>query len=254
MSPDPVTVAIANGVACVTLDRPPLNVLDIDLLRRLNDILRQCDAPSIGVILLSTALPAAFSAGVEVRDHVAGRVDGMLAEVRENARLLLELTPVTMAAIRGSTLGGGAEIALLCDLAIAADDLILRLPEITLAAFPPVAAAILPELCGHQPAMRLLLGESMDAFTAYRAGLLARVVPREELQERARSLAAEVAGHSRVALGALTAASRRQRAPAVLKRLDAAIAIYRTTIGPSRDAGEGIAAFLAKRAPVWSHR
>jgi cyclohexa-1,5-dienecarbonyl-CoA hydratase len=252
-SPDPVQIVIDDGIACVTLDRPPLNVLDVGTLRRLNAVLRQCDAPSIRVVLLSTALPAAFSAGVEVRDHAAERVDAMLAEVRENARLLFELPPVTIAAIRGSTLGGGAEIALLCDLAIGADDLVIRLPEISLAAFPPVAAAILPELCGPRMAIRLLLGESMDAAAAFRAGLLSRVVPAARLQESARALAAEIAGHSQVALRGLTAASRRQRAPAALQRLDAAITIYRTTVGPSRDAGEGIAAFLEKRAPRWSH-
>lgn len=254
MSPDPVTITIDEGVACVTLDRPPLNVLDVHTLRRLNHILRRCESPSIRVILLSTALPGAFSAGVEVRDHAAERLEAMLAEVRENARLLFELSPVTIAAIRGSTLGGGAEIALLCDLAIAADDLILRLPEIRLAAFPPVAAAILPELCGTRTTMRLLLGESMDAPTAYQAGLLSRVVPPEQLQQNAMAMAAEIAGYSQVALRALIAASRRQRAAAALQRLDAAIAIYQRTVGPSRDAAEGIAAFLEKRAPLWNHR
>src|ERR1700716_3699918 len=118
----PVTVVVQDGVARVSLDRLPLNLLDIDMLRQLNDPVRECDRASIRVVLLASALPRAFSAGVDVADHAAGRLDALLTEVRENARLLLNLGPVTIAAIHGSTLGAGAEIALLCDLVIAADD------------------------------------------------------------------------------------------------------------------------------------
>ncbi len=248
-----VTVRVQDGVARISLDRPPLNVLDIDMLRQLNDALRQCDRTSIRVVLLASAVPRGFSAGVDVRDHVAGRLDAMLTEVRENARLLLNLGPVTLAAIHGTTLGGGAEIALLCDLVIAADDTIFGFPEIKLAAFPPVAAACLLEQCGAPRTMSLLLGESIDAAAAQRAGLVSRVVPGQHLAETADQVAGELAAYSAVALRALTAATRTQRAAGILQRLDAAIAIYRTNIAPSRDADEGIRAFLEKRAPVWSH-
>ena len=249
----PVMIRILKGVASVTLDRPPLNVLDIATLRQLNGALRQCDDPAIRVLVLSSALPRAFSAGVDVADHVAARVDAMLAEVRENARLLLNLKPLTIAAIHGSTLGGGAEIALLCDIVIAADDTVLGFPEIKLAAFPPVAAACLAERCAWPLAMGLLLGESIDAQGAERAGLVSQVVERAELAQTADRVAAELAQHSAVALRGLTRATRGQRAPAVLQRLDAAIATYKASVAPSRDADEGIRAFREKRAPAWSH-
>jgi enoyl-CoA hydratase/carnithine racemase len=249
-----VTVQIRDGIARITLDRPPLNVLDVDTLRKLNDTLRECDASSVRVVLLRSALPRAFSAGVEVRDHRVGRLDAMLSEVRENARLLLTLKPVTIAAIHGSTLGGGAEMALLCDLILAGDDTVIGFPEIKLGAFPPVAAACLAEICGSLRAMRLLLGETITAATAETFGLVSRVAPTAELSEAVDRLAAELAARSGVAIQALTRAARAQRAPALLQRLDATIAIYRATIGPSRDAKEGIDAFLEKRAPAWSHR
>ena len=219
-----------------------MNVLDIEMLRRLNGALRQCDVPEIRVLVLSSALPRAFSAGVDIADHVASRSDAMLAEVRENARLLLNLRPLTIAAIQGSTLGGGAEIALLCDIVIAADDTVLAFPEITLAAFPPVAAACLPERCTGPLAMGLLL-----------AGLVRQVVARASLAQTAEEVAKKLAGHSGVALRALTSATRGQRAPAVLQRLDAAIATYKASVAPSSDADEGIRAFREKRAPAWSH-
>jgi cyclohexa-1,5-dienecarbonyl-CoA hydratase len=249
-----ITIQIRDGIAWITLDRPPLNVLDVEMVRRLNDALRECDARSIRVVVLSSALPRAFSAGVEVRDHQLGRLETMLAEVRENARLLLTLKPVTIAAIHGSTLGGGAEIALLCDLVLAGDDTVFGFPEITLGAFPPVAAACLVEICGHRRALRLLLGESITANIAEAFGLVSRVVPTAQLSETVGRVAAELAARSGVALHALTGATRAQRAPALLQRLDAAIATYRATVGPSRDAEEGINAFLEKRVPAWSHR
>lgn len=248
-----MTVVVQDGVARVSLDRPPLNVLDIATLRQLNQALRQSDRSSIRVVLLASNQPRAFSAGVDVADHAADRLDEMLAEVRENARLLLNLAPLTLAAIHGSTLGGGAEIALLCDLVIAADDTVFGFPEITLAAFPPVAAACLPASGLGPRALQLLLGESIDARAAYEAGLVSQVVPRNLLAETAERRARGLAAFSGVALRALTAATRRQRAPALLQRLEAAIATYRATIAPSQDAQEGIAAFLEKRKPVWSH-
>jgi cyclohexa-1,5-dienecarbonyl-CoA hydratase len=249
-----ITIRIQDGIARITLDRPPLNVLDVEMLRRLNGALRECEATSIRVVVLSSALPHAFSAGVEVRDHRAGRLDALLSEVRENARLLLALKPVTIAAIRGSTLGGGAEIAMLCDLVLAADDTVFGFPEIKLGAFPPVAAACLPEICGAPRAMRLLLGQLISADAAQEAGLVAQVVPAAQLPETVDRVAGELAARSGVALRALTSATRAQRGPALLQRLDAAIATYRATIGPSDDAEEGINAFLEKRAPAWSHR
>jgi len=223
------------------------------MLRQLNEALRQCDRTSIRVVLLDSAVPRAFSAGVDVRDHAPDRLDAMLTEVRENARLLLTLTPVTIAAIHGTALGGGAEIALLCDLVIAADDLMFGFPEIKLAAFPPVAAACLAERCGATRAVQLLLGEPIDATAAHRAGLVSRVVAANQLAETAERVATDLAAYSAVALGAVTAAARTQRAKAILQRLDAAIALYQTRVAPSHDAEEGIRAFLDKRPPVWSH-
>jgi len=250
----PVTLDINDGIARVTIARPPLNILDVETVRYLNNRLRRADDRAVRVVVLASALPAAFSAGVDVRDHRVDRLDTMLSEVYENARLLLNLKPVTIAAIRGATLGGGAELALLSDIVIAADDLSFGFPEINLAAFPPIAASILPEQVGYHPAIRLLLGEMLDASAAQRLGLVTRVVPPAELDAAVSEIAAGLAVRSAIALRAATSALRTQRAPAVLQRLGASIAIYKASVGRSHDAEEGIAAFLEKRKPAWSHR
>lgn len=249
-----VHLQIGDGIAKITLDQPPLNVLDTDSLHLLNQALATCASSSVRVVLLRSVVTRAFSAGVEIRDHGPDRLDAMLREVQEQARQMLTLEAVTIAAINGSTLGGGAELALLCDIVIAADDARLGLPEIGLAAFPPIATAILPERWAWPVAMRLLLGETIDASTARELGLLADVVPVSALHPAAEARAKQLAGYSGVAIRGLTLATRRARATGILRRVDEAIEIYKAVVGPSRDAQEGVDAFLEKRTPAWSHR
>ena len=250
----PISLHVHDGIAEVALARPPLNVLDIETLRQLNAALGQLERREARVVLIGSQLPNVFSAGVDIGDHAADRLDAMVAEVRENARLLLNLRAVTIAAVQGSTLGGGAELALLCDVVIAADDAVLAFPEIRLAAFPPVAAGLLPERLPWAIATALMLGESIDAKRAERLGLVSAVVERSRLLDASRERANQLAAHSAVALRALISATRVERAPAILQRIDAAIATYKAQVGPARDAKEGIDAFLEKRPPAWSHR
>jgi cyclohexa-1,5-dienecarbonyl-CoA hydratase len=137
---------------------------------------------------------------------------------------------------------------------LAADDTRLGFPEITLGAFPPVAAGLLPQQCPRPTAMRLLLGEIMPAEVARQHGLISDVVPRARLVDSAHRRAEEIAALSGVAIRGLVRAVRGARAVESLHRLDAAIAAYEDLVAPSRDAQEGIDAFLEKRTPSWGHR
>ena len=102
--------------------------------------------------------------------------------------------------------------------------------------------------------MELLMGLQMDAHSARQAGLVTRVVPGEALDGETTQLAEELAGRSAVALHAIKSVMRSGRDERVLARLDECIRIYHERVAFSRDASEGIAAFLEKRAPTWSHR
>ncbi len=171
-----IQLSIEGAVAEVTLDGPPLNILDLAGLRALNQTLASLrQRRDVRVVLIRGAGDRAFSAGVAVQDHAPDRIGSLLDAVDQQFEHMLALETVTMAAIQGWTLGGGAELALLCDFILAADDTRLGTPEITLAAFPPIAAAWLPLTVGYRQAAALILGG--EPVTARRAAQLPDIRP-----------------------------------------------------------------------------
>jgi cyclohexa-1,5-dienecarbonyl-CoA hydratase len=248
-----VEVSRDEAIVRITLNRPPLNILDVATMEELNRALDAANAPDVRVVVIRSALERGFSAGVDIRDHQPETLSAMLEAVRENAGLLLTLEPITIAAVHGITLGGGAEVALLCDVVVAASSTTIGLPEIGLGAFPPVAAACFPELCGIRRTIDLILGATMDATAAQQAGLISHVVAPDAVDATADALARRLAGLSGVALRSAKRAWRAGRTEMALDRLDAAMAIYVESVGRSADAAEGIAAFLEKREPAWRH-
>jgi enoyl-CoA hydratase/carnithine racemase len=195
-------VARENGVARVTLDRPPLNVLTPDLIERLGATFRDLAAdPQVRVVVLGGA-GRAFSAGVDVGvmrdlDVVAARafIDRLRATIRA-----LENVPVpTVARLHGHVLGGALELTLACDLRIAADSCRLGMPEITVGIPSVIQAALLPGLIGWGRTAELLLGgQPVEARDAERWGLVNRAVEESRLDaeveawvERLRALPAD---------------------------------------------------------------
>src|SRR5258705_12856149 len=124
----------------ITWDRPPLNVLDIALLRELDQALISCaDDSSIDVVLLQGAGDRAFSAGVDIKDHTSEKVPEMLEVMHGVIRKLLTLPQATIALVRGVCLGGGCELASSCDFIVAAEESTFATPEIIVGCFPPGA-------------------------------------------------------------------------------------------------------------------
>src|SRR5207302_6971072 len=132
------------------------------------------------LIVLTGAGERAFCAGVDIRDHLDGREVEMLRAVRDNCAAFEELHAQhipTVALVKGHALGGGCELAALCDTVIACEDATFGLPEVNLAVFPPVAAAYFPSLIGYNTTMRLVLtGETITAIEARRLGLAHQVL------------------------------------------------------------------------------
>ena len=161
---------VDGGVARITLARPPLNILTIEMMKELNGALALLPARSDLRAVVFAAEGKAFSAGVAVEDHQGDRVKPMLQAFHQIFRHLHSLGCPTVAAVQGTALGGGAELATFCDVVIASENATLGQPEIKVGVFPPIAALHYPKRVGEVRALQLLLtGEVLPAREAERA-------------------------------------------------------------------------------------
>ncbi|MCZ6451469.1 MAG: enoyl-CoA hydratase/isomerase family protein, partial [Deltaproteobacteria bacterium] len=144
--------------AVITLVRPPLNVLDLSMLRELRRALDSVDGDgAVDFLVLRGGGDRAFSAGVDVKDHTRQKVPEMLEVVHGVIRRLLTLRQITIALVRGACLGGGCELASSCDLILASEESFFATPEINVGCYPPVALARFPSQIGYHRAAEMIL-------------------------------------------------------------------------------------------------
>jgi cyclohexa-1,5-dienecarbonyl-CoA hydratase len=238
----------APGSATLRLCRAPANVLDIATLERLAGVLARLSAePPLALVI--TGEPH-FCAGVAIEDHVPERIGAMLEAFHGLLRAILAFPAPTIARIAGACLGGGAEIALACDLVFAAEDARIGFPEIGLACFPPAAAVLLPGAIGQSAAADWVLsGTIASGREAERRGFAGRVFPRERLEEGVAQFAAELAGRSRPAVTAALAVLRAPRRALFDRSIGAAEEAYARLSG-SPELAEAIARFRDRKRPA----
>jgi len=255
--PDLLAVDRAERTATVTFGRPPLNILDLELLAALDAaVARLAEDTALQVVFVRGAGEKAFSAGVSVQDHTPDKIDRMLLSFHGALARLRDLEALTVALVDGHCLGGGMELAMICDLVLATERSRFGQPEIALGCYPPVAAALYPQRIGSGRTLELLLsGRTLDCAEAMALGFVhERVADRAALDARAQELDATVLRHSaavtRLTKRAVRAGENRPYTPA----LAFAERLYLTELTATADMGEGIQAFLEKRPPVWRHR
>jgi len=241
-----------DGVARLVLNRPPLNVLHIPMLRELDEVLTDLAADPELKLLVMTGEGKAFCVGVDVADHTADRVELMIEAFHGVIRKLLLLEVPVVAAVNGAALGGGCELLLACDLVIASEKAKLGQPEIRLGVFPPVAAALMPRLIGRQRALDLVLtGRVIGAAEAREMGLVGRVVPVEGFDEAIAEYVGSLSSLSRPVLRLTKRTVVEGMAESLWDAFDRAEKRYLHELMELDDAHEGLAAFLEKREPVW---
>lgn len=244
------------GVASLVMDRPPLNVLDLALLRELRQLLDGLDQDDgVELVEIRGAGGRAFSAGVDVKDHTRAQVPKMLDLVHGVIRKLMSLPQPTIAVVDGVCLGGGCELASSCDLVLASEDSLFATPEIAVGCFPPVALARFSSQIGyHRAAEMILTGRRLSAREAASIGLVNRVAPRNQLDGTLEELRNELLDKSRAVLR-ITLKGLREMG---LRELPAALArseeIYLGELLETEDIEEGVRAFVEKRKPEWRHR
>lgn len=250
-----VRMELDAGIATLTLDRPPLNVLTRDLLRDLREaVSRIRDDHGVRVVIL-TATGKHFSAGADVGEHLPPTYRDLIPEMVATVEAIASLPVPVIAAVRGRCLGGGFELVQAADLVVAGEGASFGQPEIALGVTAPVACALLPRRGSMGAAAEILFtGDAITARRALEAGLAQRVVADDRLEAEARALAERCARHSAAAIR-LTKRTVRAAAWRVCpEALRAAAAIYVEEVMATRDAVEGLRAFTEKRTPAWEHR
>jgi cyclohexa-1,5-dienecarbonyl-CoA hydratase len=246
-----VELRLEHRTAWITLDRAPLNILDIAMMEALGKALDKA-LPKCDFLVIQGAGAGAFSAGADVADHTPKRVGKMLSTFHAIFRRLAEADCLKIAAVQGYCLGGGMELATFCDFVLATESAQFGQPEIKLGRFPPVAMITLPQLIGMRSAAHLILtGHQISATEAHRLGLITRVVHDDELPAAVDSLLEELRALSPAVLKLTTRSLRRFHAEELAAQLEDTERVYMSELMQTKDAQEGIRAFLEKRAPVW---
>jgi len=255
-SAEPVHFTIDGRVARVTLDRPPLHILDLPTLAAFDVLLDRVNAtPEAVVVVIGATGDKAFSSGVNIADHTPEKVAEMLERFHAAIRKLRSLNCVTIAAVKGMALGGGFELALACDMIVAEEGANFGVPEIWLGCFPPIAAAVLPRLMAPQKATELILsGEPITAREAASYGLVNLVAKQGGLDAALDRYVTLFTEKSAAALRIAKRAIRIGETEPFGKALSAIERLYLDDLMQSEDAKEGIRAYLEKREPKWKDR
>jgi cyclohexa-1,5-dienecarbonyl-CoA hydratase len=246
---------VQSSTARISLHNPPLNVIDLPMMDDLAQALSDIDARAEISTIVIKGEGKSFSAGVDVAAHTPDKVEAMLSKFHGVIRALVSTRKVTIAAVNGHCLGGGAELAMVCDLVYTTEDAQWGFPEIKLGCYPPVAAAALAALVGQKHAADLILtGRTISGSEAARIGLANRAVPIDELDRIVEEALTQLSKLSPEALAITKKAIYAWDSIHFDKGLARSEKIYLDELMKTEDAQEGIKAFLEKREPQWKRK
>jgi cyclohexa-1,5-dienecarbonyl-CoA hydratase len=250
-----ILCSVENGVARISLNLPPLNIIDIPMLCEIQSAIVRVQSENEAKVLVIDHQGKAFSAGVSVRDHTPDKVSEMIEKFHGVFRLLHSLALPTVALVDGMALGGGCELATFCDMVVASERATFGQPEIKVGVFPPVAAVVFPQLVGRNRALELLLtGDVISAAEAKTLGLINRVLPTQEFRQKADEFITKFTSMSASILKLTKQAVDRALHANLSEGLASAEDLYLGELMKTDDAREGLNAYLEKRKPVWKNR
>lgn len=244
-----------DGIARLTFNKPPLNILDINMMKEITAAVKLASRENNLKLLVLMAAGKAFCAGVSIDDHMGDRVDGMLEVFHSIFTALDEVPAPTLAVVQGACLGGGLEVAAYCDMLLAAEGAKLGQPEIKVGVFPPIAAALFPKIMSPKKAFELVLtGDNISSREAESLGLVSKVVSDDQLAAEAEKFIERFRALSAPVLQLTKKALKEGLERNFFGALREAELIYLRDLMALEDAQEGLKAFLEKRKPVWKNR
>jgi len=250
-----IICAIESGVARITLNQPPLNIIDIPMLEEIHSALARIHSENEVKVLVIDHQGKAFSAGVSIRDHTPDKVSDMIEKFHGMFRLLHSLALPTLALVDGMALGGGCELATFCDMVIASERATFGQPEIKVGVFPPVAAVVFPHLVGRNRALELLLtGDVVDAAEAKALGLINKVFSTQEFHQKADEFIGKLTSLSAPVLKLTKRAVDRGLYANISEAITSVEELYLGELMQTEDAHEGLNAYLEKRKPTWKNK
>jgi cyclohexa-1,5-dienecarbonyl-CoA hydratase len=243
------------GIARITLNRPPANVLNVEMMQDVNAALESLEYERQVKLVVFTAAGKYFCAGFELGDHLGDRGYLMLEGFRRIFENLAKLDKPTLALVAGPALGAGSMLAAGCDMVLAAASAKFGHPEIKGGVFNTVAAALLPRIIGRRRAYELILGgAAVSAADAERMGLVTRAVPDERLEAEAAALMQRFQEGSAPVLQAARRAIAGALDQPFADGLRHAEDVYLNQLMSSQDVEEGLRAIMEKRKPVWKDK
>ena len=246
---------VADGIATITLNRPPVNVMHIPMMAELNAVLETMLADADLAAIVLRADGKAFCAGVDVSDHTAEKVGEMIRQFHGIFRKLAATDALTIAVVSRAALGGGCELALACDLRIASENAVFGLPEVKLGVIPGYGGTQrLPRLVGPGFALEMVMtGRMVKADEALAMGLVNRVVPADELEAVVQKLAETILANGPLAVRAGKEAVQEGLQEPLGGGLEIEARLFGGLTG-TEDQAEGMDAFLEKRKAEFKGR
>ena len=254
MSDELILVEKKAFIGKITFNNGPLNILNIEMMEQINKTLDKFLEDNSLKVIVFDHLGKAFSAGVDIGEHMGDSVKKMLEVFHGIFKRLNHMKIPTVACVKGAAYGGGCEVAAFCDIVLASEKAKFGNPEIKVGVFPPVSAVIFPSILGEKKAFELILqGEIIDAEEAHRIGLVNQVFSLESYEqdvstflERFNKLSAIVLQYSKKAI--------KLGISDFETKLDEVETLYLKELMATTDANEGLQAFIEKRPPQWQNR
>jgi cyclohexa-1,5-dienecarbonyl-CoA hydratase len=250
-----VEMAYEGGVATLRLNRPPLNVMNIEMVEQVNDLLLGLRGNRQLKVLVIRGNDNAFSAGIDLKEHTRDKVSRlvqMFHRIFESMRLL---DVIAVSAVQGVALGAGFELAIGSHLVVATESARFGVPEVKLGLFPPVASVILPRATPRRKAMEwILTGDEIPAQELVQYGLVNRLIPDDDFDAGLTEFVAKLTSKSGPVLQLAKRAQTESYYSGWEEALHKAENLYLRDLMALADAEEGLAAFLDKREPEWQDR